>query len=294
MSSESVVTIGLPVRHELASFRVAVRSVFAQSYQDWRLIIVCDGSSAEVVDAAQQISDARVSVVADGESRGLSARLNEITRAATTELVARMDADDVMHSERLALQIAAFRSDPHLDLLATRAYLIDEYDEIHGTYREPPIPTGIAGYLQNGVFTHPTVMFRRTWGVAYPYNEEWLRTEDKEVWFRAAPTSKFSRLETPLLYYRVPKRLSIQKQSRTASYDRKFHRAHARAAGASVSSRSVYLGKSLVKQGIFAAGVTVGWGPRILASKASPLSQDERRRAERELAVVSNVGVPGW
>lgn len=294
MSSESSVTIGLPVCNEFSSFQLAVRSVFAQSHQSWSLIIVCDGSREEVVDAAKQISDVRVSVIADGESRGLSTRLNEITRAAPTELIARMDADDVMHRERLALQIEAFRSDADLDLLATRAYLIDEHEEIQGIYREPDLPLNSAGYLQNGVFTHPTVMFRRTWAMAYPYSDRWLRTEDKELWFRAAPTSKFSRLEKPLLYYRVPKKLSIQKQSLTASYDRKFQRAHAREAGVSATGRLAYMGKSLVKQGLFAAGVRAGWGARIQASKAGPLSQSERWRAEQELAAVSDVAVPGW
>lgn len=288
------VTVGIPVTNEIDEFQLAVRSVYAQSEADWELIIVCDGASQEVRRAAAAIDDPRVRVVDDGVSRGLPARLNQVTEMAQADHIARLDADDVMHSERLTRQLAAFDQARDLDVLGTRAFLIDERGRTRGVFREPPLPNSRVGFLRSNAFTHPTVMFRRSWAIKFPYRSEWVRTEDKELWLRANPSSVFMKLPDRLTFYRVPTTLSRKKQALTAKFDRKLYRSAARAEGVGFSRRMRYLLESHAKQTVFQASVALGASRALYNRKLDPLSEAEAAAADAHLLGIASVPVPGW
>lgn len=290
---KSTVTVGLPVVNEERTFPLAVRSIFAQLYTDWRLIVVCDGASDLIREMASKIDDDRVTVLDDGQRIGLPRRLNQITEISTSQYIARMDADDVMHPDRIRRQVDFLDANPEIDLVGTRAMLIDDQDRVHGLYREPEsIPDSPSGFLTNGVFTHPTVMFRREWGVRFPYRPDWVRTEDKEVWLRASAESEYWKMSEALLYYRVPLHLSIRKQGLTARYDRRLVRLLGGQYGASFAARSTYQAKSFAKQAIFGAAIALGQGRRIHARKS--LFHADRGVFENHLQSVRQVHVPGW
>src|SRR5262245_45190822 len=99
------VTIAIPCFNAASTLPMAISSVFAQSYESWRLVIVDDGSTDQTVALAQSVVDPRVSVIADGQHLGLSRRLNQIAEACQSPFLARMDADDAMHPERMEKQI---------------------------------------------------------------------------------------------------------------------------------------------------------------------------------------------
>jgi len=104
-----LVSVGIPFLNPGPYLDLAVRSVFAQTYPNWELILVDDGSTDGSYERATAIQDPRVRVLRDGQNKGLPARLNEIVRLAKGELVARMDADDAMHPLRLAKQVGFCR-----------------------------------------------------------------------------------------------------------------------------------------------------------------------------------------
>lgn len=80
----------------------AIRSIFAQTQQDWELILIDDGSTARSLNTdrslelAHSINDPRVTVFSDGENKRLAARLNQISSFVTNDYLARMGADDLV------------------------------------------------------------------------------------------------------------------------------------------------------------------------------------------------------
>src|SRR3954468_15780628 len=100
------VTIGLPFVNSGETLPNAIRSVFAQTYDDWELILCDDGSTDISLEIARSVRDARVRVLSDGKNVGLPCRLNQIAAVARGEMLARMDADDLMHPNRIAAQVA--------------------------------------------------------------------------------------------------------------------------------------------------------------------------------------------
>ena len=277
----------------LSEFEEAVRSVFAQTNSDWQLLIVCDGSPPEIVAKAEAIRDPRVRVIVDSKNRGLAERLNQISRAADTDYVMRMDADDLMHPDRVAVQMAFLSANPNVDVLGSGSYLVSESLVISGDYREPALPDDPSGYIQSGVFLHPTVVYKRSWAVEHPYDPQWIRTEDKELWLRTAASSQFAKIEDRLLFYRVPVEYSILKQANTSAYDRRL----VRTVGPLVAARRTvaqYVIRSYVKQFMFRVLVAIGKSHVVHASKKLPLSAGQLSSGREALRIALTAEVPGW
>jgi glycosyltransferase involved in cell wall biosynthesis len=72
-------TIGIPFYNAEAYLGDAIRSIFAQTYHDWELILVDDGSTDRSLEIARAVRDPRVRVISDGQNRRLPYRLNQIT-----------------------------------------------------------------------------------------------------------------------------------------------------------------------------------------------------------------------
>ena len=204
------VSIGIPFFNPGPAFEKAVRSVFAQSFTDWELLLVDDGSTDGSLELASRIADPRVRVLSDGRNRGLCARLNQIASESRHELLCRMDADDVMHPERLRRQVGAMAAAPTVDVIGALAIAIDADNHLGGllgraTDRSPTS----ADALRFAPFVHPSVMGRRRWFLENPYDEAFVRAEDQELWCRAAPHSTFRVIAEPLLFYRQPSRINV-------------------------------------------------------------------------------------
>lgn len=214
------VSIGLPYTDQGELLGLAIRSVLAQSYQDWELILIGDKPDDKTRSIARLYDDPRIRHYENASRMGLAATLNRISRLARYELVARMDGDDIMHPLRIELQKKRFDQSPSLDVLGTRAYLIDDNSDLAGIFKEPDLPKTGAGYFKSNAFTHPTVMAKRDWFLENPYDESLLRGEDKELWLRTWSHSRFEKLPDPLLYYRRPRSLPARRMQRDEAYNR--------------------------------------------------------------------------
>src|SRR5699024_7083751 len=102
-----MITIGIPFFTDESYLDMAIRSIINQTYQDWVLLLVDDGSSDGSLGIAKKYEekDSRISVISDGENKKLPYRLNQIAQLTKTPYLARMDADDIMHPERIEKQL---------------------------------------------------------------------------------------------------------------------------------------------------------------------------------------------
>src|SRR3954454_21211634 len=102
-------TIGIAFRNPGQDFAIALQSVFAQSFADWELMLCDDGSTDGALEFARSLDDPRIRVINDGRSRGLAPRLNQMVLLARSNYFFRMDADDIMHPDRLLRQLAVLQ-----------------------------------------------------------------------------------------------------------------------------------------------------------------------------------------
>lgn len=180
-----MVTIGLPVYHAEKWVGEAIESILKQTYEDWELIVTIDEEGKGIRDERLGIRDERIKVIADGEHRGISYRINQQVAMARGEYFARMDADDVMMPERLERQVRYLQEHPEVDVCGSSA----------GEW----------------TFIHPSVMGRTEWFRKHPYRTECDGCEDWDLWTRTRARSKFGFIEEPLIFYRRPERFDKEK-----------------------------------------------------------------------------------
>jgi len=208
----------LPVRNAAETLPECLASLAAQTLADHEVLAVDDHStdgSRAILEAAAR-ADPRLRLL-DNPGRGLVAALNAAAEAARARLVARMDADDVSHPDRLAAQAARLDDDPGLDVLGTRvrlfggaalnegmrAYvewlnaLLDHDAMARDLYVESPL-------------AHPSVMMRASLLTGLGGYRDFDGPEDYDLWLRAhAAGARFAKLPEVLLDWRdAPGRLS--------------------------------------------------------------------------------------
>lgn len=195
-----MITIAIPFYNSEKYLELAIQSVINQSFQDWKLLLINDGSTDSSLEIALKFkNDTRVTIISDGENRNLVYRLNQITNLADTKYLARMDADDIMHPEKIEKQLKVLESHPEIDVLGTNAYSIDENNLVQGLRfkynKEIKLKT------VNG-FIHPTIIAKTDWFKNNQYDHKAERIEDTELWLRSFGKYNFQILTEPLFFYR--------------------------------------------------------------------------------------------
>lgn len=289
----AAVTIGIPFRNAWPALADAVRSVFAQTFQDWALVLVDDGSTDGAVERLRAIDDPRVVVLSDGQHRGLAARLNQIAGLAKGPWLARMDADDLMHPDRVKRQVARFSDAPGLDAVGTGAMVVDTNRRIVGRWPEAMLPRTVAEVLERGVlFIHPTVMYRAEFARAHQYEGKYPRAEDLALWCKIVEEADCSVVEEPLLFYRVPVPLDVDKYAATKRSTREILRDF----GNSLTPRrrSALYFKTYWTVWAYRLTGLVGAQRLLLSRRVRRLTAAERTAAEEALRIIDGAKVPGW
>lgn len=167
----------------------AVQSILNQSVTDFELVVVNDGSTDRSAEVLASYRDPRVRVIHNETNIGLTRSLNIGLRATRGSLVARQDADDWSHPERLARQLATFERYPEVELIGTQARYVDmrgrHFDAVE--WRKCTSPLAIEWQLmfENPV-VHTSAMFRRNVILDQfgGYNETFRTNQDFELWSR--------------------------------------------------------------------------------------------------------------
>ncbi len=139
MSKRPRVSIILPVYNGQRYIETSVKSLLSQSYKDFELIIINDGSTDKTEQIIRQIHDSRLKIISR-PNKGLVKTLNEGIQQAKGEFIARQDADDLSLPDRLEKQITFLDSHKQVGLVGTNYTIIDEQD---------------ADLVTTDIFTHP-------------------------------------------------------------------------------------------------------------------------------------------
>ncbi|MFV0552699.1 MAG: glycosyltransferase family 2 protein [Anaerorhabdus sp.] len=204
------ITILLPVYNGERYLASALDSIRKQTFENFVCLILDDGSSDGTADISRRAveSDERFRYIGFS-NRGLVTTLNEGLSLVDTEWIARLDADDIMVSNRLERQLAFAQENPHLSVAASYVKYIDDVGRIFGEGRSRFISTEVVQEaLREGDLIglhHPSVLartsaMRRMNG----YREEAWLAEDTDLWTRMAEHGMEILVQREFLtYYRV-------------------------------------------------------------------------------------------
>lgn len=202
-SEQPLVIIAMPVRNAEATIDVAVRSVLAQTYRNWRLVVLDDGSDDQTGQVMRFYTDERIRYISDGRRLGLAARLNEIIDSSEGDYLARLDADDVAYPERLEKQVEFMMRHPDVDLVGSAALLFRDDGAVEGVLDVEQDHEHLASRRWKGFrIPHPSWLGRLGWFRCYRYDPSMQRAQDQELLMRAVDASRFSCIPEILIGYR--------------------------------------------------------------------------------------------
>lgn len=170
------------------TLQAALDSLYAQTYQDFEIIMCDDGSVDDTYELAltNQRRHSNVALLKNPKNMGLNHTLNNCLAIARGEYIARMDGDDVCCPERFEKQIRFLEEHPELSLVSCPMYMFDE-DGIWGQTHSIPFPTADDVLKHSPCFTHAAVImktdvYREVGG--YSISDYLLRVEDCHLWFK--------------------------------------------------------------------------------------------------------------
>ena len=201
------VSVLMPVYNAQRYLPSAVQSVLGQTFADFELIVVDDGSADASLDILRRYAaaDPRVRIISRPNA-GLVASLNEALAVARGRLVARMDADDICQPERFAKQVAFLDAHPDHVLVGSHVTIMDQHGHLIG--RMPDVAFGHEriehALLHRGwPMVHPTVMMRAdALRHAGAYRADTWPYEDHDLFLRLGEIGRIENLPDVLLHYR--------------------------------------------------------------------------------------------
>jgi glycosyltransferase involved in cell wall biosynthesis len=286
------ITIGLPFFNCETTLTSALQSVFAQTDPDWELLLLDDGSTDGSLRIARQVSDPRVTVISDGINRGLPDRLNQIAALSQGHYLARMDGDDLMHPDRLRRQREFLQRNPAVDAVGSPAFIIDARNAVTGRRGDARFDPSPRSVLEHGLFIHPTVMGRRDWFRAHPYDPRFVRAEDRELWCRAAGQATFARLHDALLFYREPEKLNLGNYLQSCATDRRILRQYGPQVVGKVRTRTL-IARSYLKGTCYRTANLSGSASLLVRRRNRALTATDHRTATAVVDQILATPVPG-
>lgn len=204
-NKQPTISVVMPVLNAETTIASAIKSILCQTYSNFELIIISDGSTDRSVNIIRSFSDKRIKLILLNRHYGISYALNMGIKNAHGTYIARMDADDIALSERLALQVAYMIRHKKCIVLGTRITTIDIYGKQIDLPQE-----------KNRLLVHSTVMIRKKIFKMYGlYDSNLDGAEDYDLWLRFANKGDISILPKVLLKYRRTKNgVSYQEVSR--------------------------------------------------------------------------------
>jgi glycosyltransferase involved in cell wall biosynthesis len=221
--SSPVISVVMPAYNCAGFLRESLDSLLGQTFSDFELIIINDGSTDNTADIIRSYKDNRIIYAENSKNEGLVFTLNRAIGMARGRFIARMDGDDICLPQRLQQQLNFFNAHPHAEILAAWIELMDEDGKFFGYWAEEKnasTPQKIRSQLaKDNCIAHPTVMAKADLLSKYKYNAA-QSSEDYDLWLRiTADNIPIYKLEEVLVRYRINRNSLTRKWQKNVFFE---------------------------------------------------------------------------
>ena len=214
------ITVLMPCYNAAAYITDAIASVLAQTFHDFELLIVNDGSTDHTAELVKSFTDKRI-VLIEQEQQGIAAALNNGLNHARADLIARFDADDICFADRLERQYQFMQSNPEYIVIGSAADYVDHAGSYVFTHT-PLAKTNeeIQRLAYNTCpFIHASVLYKKNMIKDTGYHLYAHNFEDHLLWQQLKSKGKMYNMPYPLLSVRLnPGSLTIDERKLPARF----------------------------------------------------------------------------
>jgi glycosyltransferase involved in cell wall biosynthesis len=224
-----MVTVLMPVYNAERFLKQAIQSVLSQTFTDFELLIINDGSTDASVSIIQTFDDLRIRLVHNEKNMGVIGTLNKGLALANGKYIARMDADDYCLPLRLEKQVRYLSRNTEVTVLATHIIQVNADDDELGHWDDDIRnikPYQIFKTLtKTNCIAHPTVMMLTEIVRSYGYHKNQKGSEDWDLWMRLVSDGhRIDKLPEVLLKYRLHTGSVTAIHNREVSIEKKINR----------------------------------------------------------------------
>lgn len=187
----------------------AVDSILRQTYKNFELILVDDGSQIAIKDILKDINDERLIIIRNESNMGVTKSRNRAMKIMTGEFMAVMDADDISDEKRFEKEISYLLSHPKCDLVSSQMAFISDYNRKNPWIKIPKSNQKYLSWLfwdNSRPFPHGPALIRNSFLKKYSifYDENYKKALDYRLWVDCARNgAEFHILDEYLYFYRV-------------------------------------------------------------------------------------------
>lgn len=197
------VSVLMPVYNAEAYLAEAIDSIISQSFTDWELILVNDGSTDRSEEIILSYKDPRIRYSQNTENRGIIYTRNLMIEMAQGEYIAFLDSDDISHPDRLIKQVSFLDSNLDYALCGTWGIMIDKNGSRIRKINMPSSNEEIkSSLLFINTFVQSSIMVRKDILIKHSYDKNYPVAEDYELWCRLSKLYKLNNLPILLTKYR--------------------------------------------------------------------------------------------
>jgi glycosyltransferase involved in cell wall biosynthesis len=206
--SAPIISILLPVYNAEQYLKEAIESLLGQTFRDFELLIINDGSTDNSESVIQSFTDPRIVYLKNKTNKGIVYTLNRGVKLANGKYIARMDADDISLPNRILKQFEWLERFHQTDVVGCHVSFIDEDGKATGEWQDdlesPTYRDIVRKMVWESCIAHSSVMMRSSTIKEYLYKENQRNTEDYDLWLRLlADGIKIQKVPEKLLLYRV-------------------------------------------------------------------------------------------
>lgn len=210
------VTVFIPVYNREQYVGEAIESILAQTFSDFEILLVDDGSTDHSVDTIRSYSDPRIRLVCNEENLGIPKTRNKGVALARGQYMAMLDSDDRAYPVRLEKQVAFLDAHPEYAQVGSWCRMMDAQGGIlNKIKRQPVLSDDIhAQFLFRCAMSNRSIMARTAILKEYRYRNDFPRCQDYELHVRIAKQYKLGNIPECLVYGRIhPQQITEQTQS---------------------------------------------------------------------------------
>lgn len=223
------ISVIIPVYNSEKYLFESLESIRTQSFTDFECIVINDGSSDNSLNIINEFinKDERFQLI-DSINEGTGSALNKGVLRAKSDLIARMDADDISHPDRLKIQYREFINSKKVDILGTNAIKVNKDGLKIGKIREFKTNSlcHFKVLLCKVPFIHPTTMIRKEVLLGAGLYPNLSRAQDYYLWNKLYRKATFKNINKNLLKYRNHELQTTYLSENNSNFFRSLHKLH--------------------------------------------------------------------
>ncbi len=199
------VTVFIPVYNRELYVGEAIESILAQTFSDFEILLIDDGSTDHSVEKIRSFSDSRIRLICNEENLGIPKTRNRGVELARGQYMAMLDSDDRAYPARLEKQVAFLEAHPEYAQVGSWCRMMDAQGHVlNKVKRQPAFPDDIhAQFLFRCAMSNRSIMARTAILKEYRYRNDFPRCQDYELHVRLAKQYKLGNIPECLVYGRI-------------------------------------------------------------------------------------------